>query len=169
MVPVAIVHIGDEATGGERQIGWILLDGSVVREFLDEDYLLAVRREAEALDAQLVVGELLAASSVWVHAPELAFADEGNLLSALNPCRIGLALGISGQRLLVLAVGVHDEEHLMALVFLHAVVTYLVNHLLAVRRSFGATNSSHRPKSLWGHQVVFHLDVVLFNHSLCIG
>ena len=36
----------------------------VVREFLDEDYLLAVRREAEALDAQLVVGKLLSACTV---------------------------------------------------------------------------------------------------------
>ena len=70
----------------------ILLDGSVVREFLDEDYLLAVRREAEALDAQLVVGELLSACTVRGHAPELSVADEGNLLSALNPGSISLAL-----------------------------------------------------------------------------
>ena len=133
VVPVAIVHISYEAAGSQWKIRRILLDGSVVREFLDEDYLLAVRREAEALDAQLVVGELLSVCTVRVHAPELSVADEGNLLSALNPCRICFALCIRGQCLLVLAVGIHDEEHLMALVFLYTVVTYLVHHLLAVR------------------------------------
>ena len=168
VVPVAIVHVGNETTGSQWKVRRILLDGSVIREFLDEDYLLAVRREAEALDAQLVVGELLAACSVWVHAPELTVTDEGNLLTALNPCSIAFALGISGQSLLVLAIGIHDEEHLMALVFLNTVVTHLVNHLLAIRRSFCGPNTSHSPKSLWCHQVVLHLDVVFLNHSLCI-
>ncbi len=90
-------------------------------------------------------------------------------LSALNPGSISFALGIRGQCLLVLAVGIHDEEHLMTLVLLYTVVTHLVHHLLAVRRSFGATDSSHCPKSLRGHQVVFYLDVVFLNHSLCIS
>ena len=169
VIPVAIVHVGNETTCSQRKIRRILLDGSVIRQLLDEDYLLAIWREAESLDAQFVVGELLSVSTVWVHAPELSATDEGNLLSALNPGSISLALGISGQCLLVLAIGIHDEEHLMALVLLYTVVTYLVNHLLAVRRSFSGTDSTHRPKSFWGHQVVLHLDVVLFNHSLCIG
>ena len=65
VVPVAIVHISYETAGSQWKIRRILLDGSVVREFLDEDYLLAVRREAEALDAQLVVGELLSLLSMF--------------------------------------------------------------------------------------------------------
>ena len=126
MVPVAIVHVGNETTGSQWKVRRILLNGSLVREFLDEDHLLAVRREAEALDAQLVVGELLSACSVWVHAPELSLADEGNLLSVLNPCRICFALCIGGQCLLVLAkeagvapdlirlsVGIEDVEDIL--------------------------------------------------------
>ena len=139
------------------------------KQYLVPYYLLAVRREAEALDAQLVVGELLSACTVRVHAPELSVADEGNLLSALNPGSICFALCIGGQCLLVLAVGIHDEEHLMTLVLLYTVVTHLVHHLLAVRRSFGATDTSHCPKSLRSHQVVFYLDVIFLNHSLCIS
>ena len=169
VVPVAIVHISYETAGSQWEIRRIFLDGSVVREFLDEDYLLAVRREAEALDAQLVVGELLSVCTVRVHAPELSVADEGNLLSVLNPGSICFALCIGGQCLLVLAVGIHDEEHLMTLVFLYTVVTHLVHHLLAVRRSFGATDTSHCPESLRSHQVVFYLDVIFLNHSLCIS
>ena len=96
VVPVAIVHISYETAGSQWEIRWILLDSSVIREFLDENDLLAVWRETEALDAQLVVGELLAVGSIWVHAPELTVADEGNLLSALNPSCIAFALGISG-------------------------------------------------------------------------
>lgn len=102
VIPVAIVHVGNETTCSQRKIRRILLDGSVIRQLLDEDYLLAIWREAESLDAQFVVGELLSASTVWIHAPELSATDEGNLLSALNPGGISLALGISGQCLLVL-------------------------------------------------------------------
>ena len=91
------------------------------------------------------MGELFAVSSVWVHAPELSVADKGDFLSVSNPCGITLALGISGEGFLVLSIGVHDEEHLVTLVLLDAVVTYLVHDLLAVGRSLGTTNSAHGP------------------------
>ena len=55
------------------------------------------------------MGELFAVSSVRVHAPELSVADKGDFLSVSNPCGITLALGISGEGLLVLSIGVHDE------------------------------------------------------------
>ncbi len=155
VVPVAIVHVGYQSACSQRQIGRVLLDGAVVRQLLDEDNLLAVGRELEALDTRLVLGELFAVGAVWVHAPELSATDEGNLLSAIDPCRVTLVLGIGGECLLVFAIGIHHEEHLMALVFFYAVVAYLVNNLLAVRRSLCCTNSSHRPEGLWGHQVVF--------------
>ena len=132
VVPVTIVHIGDQTTGSQRKVGRILLDSAIVRQLLDEDYLLAVWRELVALDASLVVGELLAVGAIGVHAPELTLTDEGNLLSAVHPSSIALALGVGGQCLLVLAVGIHHEEHLVALVFLYAVVAYLIDDLLAV-------------------------------------
>ena len=145
VVPVAIVHVGNESTCSQGKVRWIFLDGAVVGQFLDEDNLLAVWRETESLDTGLVMGELFAVSSVWVHAPELSVADKGDFLSVSNPCGITLALGISGEGLLVLSIGVHDEEHLVTLVLLDAVVTYLVHDLLAVGRSLGTTNSPHGP------------------------
>ena len=42
VIPVAIVHIGNESACSQGKVGWIFLDGAVVGQFLDEDNLLAV-------------------------------------------------------------------------------------------------------------------------------
>lgn len=89
--------------------------------------LLAIWRSAELLDAQFVVGELLSVSTVWVHS-ELSATDEAQSVrpeSRQHQSRSG-----TGQCLLVLAIGIHDEEHHLVSLYppLHHVVTYLVNH-----------------------------------------
>ncbi len=93
VVPVAVVHISHQTTRSLWQVRRILLDSAIVRQSLYEDYLSSIGRELEAVNTNLIVGELLAVRAVRVHAPYLTSTDVGNTLAALNPCRVALALG----------------------------------------------------------------------------
>lgn len=78
------------------------------------------------LDINAGIGELHAAGTVGIHLPQLSLAEESNALSALYPCCVGLALGISGQRPglchVLLGLGRLDEEHGVANILLHTIV-----------------------------------------------
>ena len=47
VIPMTIVHVGDQTSCCFREIGWILLDSTVVRDTLDKYNLLSVRRKLE--------------------------------------------------------------------------------------------------------------------------
>ena len=62
--------------------------------------------------------------------------------------------------MLAAAIGIHHVEHLMALVMLHAVVTYLIDYLLSVGRGTITADAPHGPKCLGSHPATLYLDVL---------
>ena len=69
----------------------------------------------------------------------------------------------------MLAVGIHDVEHLVALVGLHAVVAHLIDNPAAVGRGGSGGDAAHGPEGFGCHAVAFQLDVVLADfHVLCL-
>ena len=171
VVPMAEHQVSDQSAGSLGQVGRILLDDVVVGERLDEYNFGTVGREDESLHAILLVRELLAVCAVGQHGPHLSFVEIGDALATLNPGRVGLVLGTGGKLALVLAVGIHHAYYLMASVFLHTVVAYLVDHLFAVGRWHNSANSAHCPKCFRCHQVTFERDIALADVHivLCLG
>ena len=144
VVPVAVHQVGHTATGSLRQVAGILLDDLVEGNALQDDDLFAVGREFKAFHLTVALRQLPAVRAVSLHRPYLTTADEGDGL-VVQPCRVRLALLADTQLLIIAAVAVHHADDLTALVGLHAVVTYLVDHPLAVRRSLHSTDASHGP------------------------
>ena len=167
VVPVAVVHVRHETARSQRQVIGILLDGTVIRQTLDEDDLRSIGRKAEAFDVNRGMADLLTVRAVGIDGVELSATEEGNLATAINPSRISLTLSDGGQLLFVLAVGIHDVENLVALVLLHAVIADLISDLLAVGRRGITAHATHGPQGFRGHQVRVETDVVTLNHCLC--
>ena len=132
MVPVTVVHIRDDHACSLRQITRVLPDRAVVRDALDEHDATAVGREAEALDVDVRAGELPAVRAVGFHRPQLSSGEESQGV-VVEPCRIALVRCGGGEQAVVPAVGIHDAQHLVSLVLLHAVVPHLVDDPSAVR------------------------------------
>ena len=98
---------------------------------LQDDNLLAVGRELEALHVAVGLAHLAAVAAVELHGPYLTAGQKGNGL-VIQPGSIGLVLAALGQQLLACSVGVHHVEHMMAFVLLHAVVAHLIDNVLSV-------------------------------------
>ncbi len=160
VVPMAIHQVVHHATGRFGQVFGVLLDDFIKVDALQEDSLLAIRSEEEALDLAFGLAHLLAVVAVQAHLPDLTFAEEGDGF-VVQPLHIGLVLGIGCQLLLLAAVGVHHPEHLVALVLCHAVIAHLEGDVLAVGRCLIATDAAHSPKRLRRHQVAFELNGLL--------
>ena len=76
MVPVTIVHVSDDHTRSLWQIAWVLLNSTIVRNALDENNTLTVRRESETFDVDIRMCQLLTVSTVCIHCPQLSTCKE---------------------------------------------------------------------------------------------
>ena len=133
---------------------------------MEQNHLLAIRRELETLDRFRGVRNLLAVRTVGVHSPQLSTCQESNL--SVIPGRIGLALATCGQSGVACTISVDDGNLLQTLISLYAVVANLVNNLLTIGRSLGSTYTTHGPKCLGGHQVAGKLDILFpYLHVFC--
>ena len=105
VVPVAVVHIRHQSSGGLRQVVGVLLDASVIRYALHQHHLLAVGRELEALYVGGIVRELSPVRAVGSHAPELSVGEKEDSLAVGRPYGVGLVVGRCGELAVQLAVG----------------------------------------------------------------
>ena len=164
MIPMAVHEVGDDTTFCLRQVFGVLLDDLVEVDALQEDDLLTVGREQEALHLTLGLGQLLASAAIEVHLPDLTALEEGDSLS-VEPLGIGLIIGIGSELLLLCAVGIHHPKHLVALVLLNTVIAHLKDDMLAIGRSLIATDATHCPECLGGHLVALQLyGLLLYIH-----
>ena len=167
VVPMAIHQVVDHAACRFGQVVGLLLNDVVEGDCLHDDYFFLVGREQETVHFAVGLRKLFAVAAVDVHRPDFAACDEGDAVVG-KPCGIGLVLRRGRQLFLVLAVGIHHVENVMALVFLHAVVAHLIDDVLTVGRGRVAADASHCPECFGRHAVGLQLDVVFLNHGLCV-
>ena len=129
----------------------------------NEKQFLAVGGEGETFNVSIVLRELFAFRTVGVHFPYLAaaafVAKEGNLLAVLNPGGLAFLPVVTGNLPVVAAVGIHDEQFIVTLVFRYTVIGYRIGYLLLVGRYGYATDTPHCPKRFGGHTLTFNPDV----------
>ena len=106
MVPVTIVHIGDDHTRSLWQVAWVLLDSAIVRDALDKNNTLTVWRESETFDVDIRMCQLLTVSTVCIHCPQLSTCKECQGV-IVEPCCIALTLCRGSQQTIVLTIGIH--------------------------------------------------------------
>ena len=151
VIPMAIHQISYQSARSLWQILRILLDDLVVVDRVEQNHLLAIRRELKSFDIFRGLGYLFAVRAVSVHRPYLSTRKEGDL--AIQPSRIRLTLRTSGQCGVACTVGIDDGNLLLALIGLHTIVAHLIDNLLAVGTGLSSSDTAHSPKSLRGHQV----------------
>ena len=106
MVPVTIVHIGDDHTRSLWQVAWVLLDSAIVRDALDKNNTLTVWRESETFDVDIRMCQLLTVCTVCIHCPQLSTCKECQGV-VVEPCCITLTLCRGSQQTIVLTIGIH--------------------------------------------------------------
>ena len=129
---MTIVHIGNKHTCSLVKVSRVLLDCAVVRNTLDEYYLLAIRREAEALNLAVGLSELLAVASINIHAPYLTTTDKGYFLTTFYPGSIAFALTVGSELFFITSVSILNKEHSVTLVLLNTIIAHLISNLFAV-------------------------------------
>ena len=128
----------------------------------DEQQMLFIRWEREALDIPFVVGYLLASRSVRVHHPYLARPalgrEECYFASPANPLCFVLRERCPGDLCIAWTVSVHYEQLAVALVLWDTVIADRIEDFASVRRYFHTSDTSHCPKSFRSHTAVidFH-------------
>ena len=129
---------------------------------MQQDDVLAIRRELKALDILGGLRYLLPVCSVGVHRPDLSTSEEGYL--ALIPGWISLTLIARRERGVACTVSIDDRNLLLTLIGLHTIIAYLINYLFAVGTGPCGSDTPHSPKSLWGHQVAVKFDILFAYH-----
>ena len=149
LVPVLVHHVVIDLARGVLQIGIDVLSRLTILDLGDHHHALLVGREDEALDAVLDVAHAVAATTISIHRPQLRClvlalfpVDEGNLLAAVNPHIVALAVGRVGDLLAVLAVNIHHPEVTVTLVGLDVVIGHTIQDLFAIKRHLGSAHAS---------------------------
>ena len=158
MIPVAIHQVCHQTTCSLWQIIGILLDDFIEIDAMQQNHFLTIGREHESLDIFCGLWYLLTVWAVRIHSPDLTAGEESNL--SIQPCGVSLALCASGERCVACAIGIDDCNFLLALIGFHAIITYLIDNLLAVGTRLTCTDTSHSPERFWGHQITGELDIL---------
>ena len=139
LVPVLIHHVVIELTRGLLQIGIYILDGLAILDLGNHDDALLVRREDKTLDAIGHVTDAVATTAIGVHRPQLRglaltliLVDKSDLLAAIDPRVVTLAVGRVGDLAGILAIDVHHPQVTVALVGSDVIVGHTIEDLLAV-------------------------------------
>ena len=139
----------------------------------NEKQLLPVGRESESFDVSLVPGELFAFRTVRIHLPHLAaaafVAEESDFLAVFNPDGLAFLPAVAGDLSVAAAIGIHDKQLVVALVFRYAIIRHRIHHFFPVRRYVHTADTSHGPQSFRGHATVFDPDVRLPDKVLITG
>ena len=166
-VPMLVHQVGNDDTGCLGQVG-MLVGGALHGFYLrNEKQLLAVGRESESFDVSLVPGELFAFRTVRVHLPHLAaaafVAEESDFLAVFNPDGLAFLPAVAGDLSVAAAIGIHDKQLVVALVFRYAVIGYRVSNLFLVGRYGYAADTAHCPKRFGRHALTFNLYIRSFD------
>ena len=156
-VPVLIHQVVDHHARCFGQVFVVLLNGGVLRHFVDKDHLLAVGRKQKVYHVRFGKGDLPAAAAVEVHFPELALAvgggEVGDTRAVLNEGGAALAACAHGEQFVGAGVRVEQVYGSAAAVLLHAVIGHGVGQRFAVGRLRHAAYAPHCPKVLGSHQL----------------
>ena len=163
LVPVLVHHVVIELACRVLQVRIHVLGSLAILDLRNHHHALLVGREDEALDAVLDVADAVATATVGIHGPQLrglvltlVLVDEGNLLAAVNPHIVALAVGRVGNLLTVLAVNIHHPEVAVALVGLDVVVGHTIQDLLAVGRHLRSAHAAQLIKEFGSERFLFH-------------
>ena len=81
MIPMSIVHIGDEHTCRLREICWCFFDCTMIGETLQHDNPFSIGRESKSFYFSTSVRKLLTLSTCHIHRPYFATAYENYFIS----------------------------------------------------------------------------------------
>ena len=153
LVPVLVVHVINDQTGGQGQVFLLGLDAACGGNLADDNNLCAVWREEEALQVALVI-ELCAVCSVNSHGPQVSLAQVGDAFSAVQKGGLRLAVLSCGQHLASVSVCLNQADAGLDLVGLDVRCGYCIGNVLAVGACYLAAYAVHGPQFFGCQQIV---------------
>ena len=156
LVPMLVVEVVRHESRGKWQVLLLWLHAWVGIHLPDQYHLGLVRREAEPFYVSRL-RHLPSVRAISLHAPHVAFEDEGYALASVYECRLGLALVAFAQNLPSRPVNGNCQDGRNVAVGCNVGRGYGVGHGAAIGRHGIRAYSVHAPERLRSHQVVcFH-------------